>query len=852
MKKLLLSVERTFGSFSKGIIAFTFLLTTISAAFAQKGKVSGNLLDEKKQPMPFANVMLLKAKDSTLAKGALADVNGTFAFEQVADNQYLISVTMVGYQKYLSPKFTISAENLEVKLPDIQLLQETKTLQEVTVRTKKPLLEQQADKLVMNVENSIVSSGSTAMEVLQRAPGVSIDQNDNISLKGKQGVQIYMDGKPTYMSQEQLVNILKNMNSDQIEKVEIITNPSARYDAAGNSGIINIVSKRNKNFGTNGSITTGAGMSFPPALSFGDIKGNLPKGNFNLNLNNRQGKFNTFGNISSRYNQNFNTNDITRQLDGRTIEQFGFRPMKSYNASLRAGADYFASKKTTIGVLLNATLGEWMSNGLAQNNTYIYNGNVLESSPQTTSNPYRGWKNLTFNTNFKHAFNDKGKELTADFDYSVYDNQSNERGMITKFFNGKNEQIGTPLTVTSDIPNVYNIYALKADYVNPLPKANAKLEFGAKASFVKSDNNIQFFNNGNVDAGRTNHFIYTENVNAAYANFTKKLNEKWNLQAGLRAEHTVSQGESKTLNEKRNREYVNLFPSLYLTNTLNKDNQLNFNYSRRIDRPDYQSLNPFIFFLDPYTYELGNEYLRPQLTHSVEVSHTFKQAFVTTLGYSYTDDFMTQIVKNAINEPVILEKLKKYNYSSEIDPNKISFAMRENIGTKQNYNLALSFPVPVKKWWNMNNNITLFYNRYKGQLIGETIDVGNFAYNFFTSQNFTLKKGWTAEASMWYNSKNIEGMFVGNSIYAINGGFSKSLLNRKASLKLTVNDIFATARFSGYSNISSVNLKMSNRWDSRQVRLNFTYRFGNQNVKASRNRQTATSSEQRRVGGNEN
>jgi hypothetical protein len=838
----------------KKLFTLAVWLVAISiSAFAQnKGRVSGNLFDEKRQPMPFANVLLLKAKDSTLAKGAMADANGQFLFEQIANNQYIVAVTTVGYNKFYSPKFTISDENLEVKLADIQLAQATQALKEVTVSAKKPLLEQQADKLVMNVENSIVNSGSTAMEVLQRAPGVSIDNNDNISLKGKQGVQIFLDGKPTYMSQEQLVNLLKNMNSDQIEKIEIITNPSAKYDAAGNSGILNIITKRNKNFGTNGSLTLGGGVSFPPELEFGDVKGNLPKGNFNLNLNNRKGKLNTFGNLSGRYNQNFNINTISRNLDGRTIDQNAFRPMQSYSSSIRAGLDYFATKKTTLGILLNANVGEWMTRGVAENVSYIKNGNIVESSPNTTLRPYRNWQNLTFNTNFKHAFNDKGKEFTADFDYSVYDNQSTERGMITRFLNAQGEQIGSPLTITSDIPNVYNIYAIKADYTNPIPKANAKLEFGAKSSFVNSDNNIQFFNNGNLDLGRSNHFIYNENINAAYGNFSKKLNDKWNLQTGLRVEHTRSKGESKTLNEGREREYVNLFPSVYLTHTLNKKNQLNFNYSRRIDRPDYQSLNPFINFLDPYTYELGNEYLRPQLTHSIEASHTFQQAFVTTIGYSYTNDFMTQIVKNAINEPVILEKLKKYNYSSEIDPNKISFAIKENIGSKQNYNLALSFPVPVKKWWTMNNNFTIFRNEYRGTLLGENINVGNTAFNFFTSQNFTIKKGWTAETSMWYNSKNIEGVMQANAMYAINAGLSKSFWERKGSLRLTVNDIFATARFSGLMNFGGVDLTLKNRWDSRQVRLNFTYRFGNQNVKASRNRQTATSAEQRRVGGGEN
>jgi hypothetical protein len=836
----------------KKLLLFTFGALALSLnSFAQKtGRISGSLFDEKRQNMPFANVFLLKASDSTLVKGGIADINGQFVFEAISANQYLISVSMVGYAKYTSPKITISDENTDVKLPEIQLALDAKTLEGVTVRSKKPLLEQLPDKLVMNVENSIVSSGSTALEVLQRAPGVSIDQNDNISLKGKQGVQIYMDGKPTYMSQEQLANLLKNMNSDQIEKIEIISNPSAKYDAAGNSGIINIVTKRNTNFGTNGSFTLGTGLSLVPEDA--NIKGLFPKYNANLNLNNRKGKFNHFGNISMRQGQNYNVNRFERNLEGRYFDQSAVRKTESYNLSLRAGSDYFINKTTTLGVLVNVNAGHWGSLGLAENNNKISKNGVVESILATTSNPARDWTNVTFNTNFKHSFNDKGQDLTADFDYSVYDNQSNELGMITNFFNGNGETSGKPLTVTSDIPNKYNIIAGKVDYTLPLSASNSKFEVGVKTSFVKSDNNIQFFNDGKVDMGRTNHFIYTENINAAYTNFSKKFNDKWNLQAGLRMEHTKSDGESITLKETRNRDYVNFFPSLYLTHTINKKNTMNFNYSRRIDRPDYQSLNPFIFFLDPYTYELGNEYLRPQMTNAFELTHTFNSAFVTTIGYSNTQDFMNQIIKNAVNEPEILEKLKKYNYSDEIDVNNITFAVRENIGSRENYNIAVSFPVPVKKWWNMNNNVSAFYNVFKGELLGEQLNVRNLAYNIFTSQNFTLKKGWTAEASMWYNSANIEGTFSGKALYAVNGGFSKTFWDKKASLRFTVNDIFATAKWRGETKFGGVDMKIRNRWDGRQARVNFVYRFGNQNVKASRNRQTATSAEQKRAGGGEN
>lgn len=836
----------------KLLLLLTGILTVTSSVFAQNsGQIRGTVWDENNQVLSFANVFLLAATDSTLVKTALADDQGNFVFEGLAYGEYLVSASMVGYQKVVTPRIVLSEGNPAVKLEKIVLAASANLLKDVTVTAKKPLLEQHADKLVMNVESSIVSAGSTAMELLQRAPGVSIDQNDNISLKGRQGVQIFMDGKPTYMSQEQLSNLLKNMASDQIEKIEIITNPSSRYDAAGNSGIINLVIKKNKNFGTNGSLTMGGGLSIPPAIAEG-VEGSMPKYNISLNLNNRQGKFNTFGNVSYRAGQNYGVNKFFRTLEDRTFDQYSLRYNESNGLSARVGSDFFATKKTTLGVLLNTNVGKWQSSEPMENTTIIRDNEMLSSSLLTHSSPRATWANVTFNTNFKHAFNDKGQEITADFDYSIYNNKSKERGMITEFFDAQGLPAGDKLTVTSDIPNKFNIVAVKTDYTLPLPESNSKMEVGLKSSYVKSDNDIKFFNDGTIDMGRSNHFIYTENINAAYTTFNKKVNDKWHLQAGLRMEHTISKGESLTLKEQRDRKYLNVFPSLYLTHVVNKNNTLNFNYSRRIDRPDYKSLNPFIFFLDPYTYELGNEYLKPQLTDAVEISHTLKQSIVTSLGYSYTNDFFSQVVKNARNEPAILEKLIEHNPNAEIDPNNVSFAMRENIGSRQNINAGVSFPVKVSKWWNMNNNLSAFYAIYKGELMGDVLNVTNFGYNLFTSQNFVVAKGWNAEASMWYNSPSIEGTFAGKEIYAINAGISRSLWKNKGSLRLTVNDIFATARWRGETDFGGVKMNISNVWDSRGVRATLVYRFGNQNVKGARNRQTATSAEQKRVGSEAN
>lgn len=848
-------------------LLLTLLLAGASVlSFAQstKGKISGSLYDEKKQALPFATVLLLRAQDSTLVKGSVSDIEGKFLIEQFVSNQtqsqFIVSITMVGYRKYFSPKIVISTENLEVKLSNIQLELDTQNLKEVTVTARKPFIEQQADKLVVNVEGSIVATGNTALEVLQKSPGVTVDNNDNISVKGKQGVLILMDGKPTYMSQSDLANQLKNMNSDQIEKIEIVSNPSSRYDAAGKA-VINIVTKKNKNFGTNGSVSIGGSVSLPPVLKTGLDKeltnvevmkpGMMPKVNTSLNLNNRQGKFNTFTNLTFSDNQRFNGNAFVRDMNGQIFEQYAHRYQFNQNFSYKLGADYYANKKTTLGVLVTGNVGGWESKNPNRNITYMKRSAtaIPDSSLLTTSSTLRTWVNTTFNANLKHTFDSTGKELTADVDYSIYDNQGLERGMVSKFYKYVDKvetEYGTPLNITSNTPNKYDIFAVKADYVHPIGKA--KLEFGVKSSWVKSDNDIRFFQNGAVDKGRTNYFIYTENINAAYANFNKELSKKFNLQAGLRMEHTRSEGKSVTLNESRERNYVKLFPSVFLTQTINKNNQLTYSYSRRIDRPGYNSLNPFIYFLDPYTYQLGNEYLTPQYSNSFELTHSFKQSFVTSVGYTITNDFMAEVIKNAVNVPEVLEKLKKYNNIEGIDPEKITFATQENIARFENINVNFSVPIPITKWWNAQNNVSLYYNKYTGVVSDQNLSVGQWAYNFYTSQNFKLPKDLSAEISMWYNSPNVYGIVQGRAQYAVNAGLQKSLWKKKATIRLNVNDIFLTSFWNGKTNFAGVNMTLHNRWDSRSVRVSFSYKFGNQNVKNARNRSTATEAEQRRTG----
>lgn len=823
------------------IITLTLLLT-VTTVFSQtpaKGKLSGQINGTAGKPLEFSTVMLVKASDSTLVKGAVTDASGLYEFDAVAEGQYRVAAQQMGYQKKYSATFAVDAEHLNVKLPALTLPEESKNLAEVKVLAKKPFLEQQVDRIVMNVENSIVASGNTALDVLEKAPGVTIDrQNDQLKLKGKSGVIVYIDGKQTYLSQQEVSNLLKNTPSDNIEKIEIITNPGSKYDAAGNSGIINIKMKKNKNFGTNGTLTLGTGYSW-----VNDLNGNLvnrPKYNGSLNVNHRAGKLNVFGNYSYANRQSFNSNIIDRSIpyNGTTtyFSQTSFRPNAYVSSTYKGGLDYFIDKKNTIGVLVNGFSNDW-SSPRGASNTLISDVNHQLTSKALTQTDSRNYlTNLTSNVNFKHEFDDKGQELTADLDYVQYKGQ-NHNNLSTVYQNAANETSRPNQDVRNNMPSKIDIWAFKSDYVRPTKKG--KFEAGVKSSYVKADNNTlydtlqQETRHWLPDASRSNQFKYDENINAGYLNYAGTLGKKVKVQAGLRAEHTHSIGNSITLNQRVDRNYLNLFPTLFLSRQLDTSNVLNLSYSRRIDRPSYENLNPFVFYLDPYTYQKGNPFLRPQYTNSIELTHVYKGTVSTTLGFSRTTNF--------INDET----------PRQIASQNITYITPENLGTQDNVNLNVSFPIPVAKWWTIQNNVTVYYQHYSTFYSGTPYEVKVVAYNLYSSNNFTINKSWSAELSGWYNSASQYGFYRARPMGAFTVGVQKKMMDNKGSLKLNVNDPFWLNHFNGVAKVQDIDFRVQSRWESRRVSLTFTYRFGNQNIKSARDRNSATSAEQGRVkGGN--
>lgn len=782
--------------------------------------VGGTVLDQEKKALDFATISLLKAKDSSLVRTAVSDQAGNFLIKDLPEEEYILTVSMVGFVKSVSEAFRINEANPVKNFSQIVVAKDSKMLGEVTVKAIKPFVERKVDRMVVNVENSIASAGSTALEVLQTAPGVTVDQNDNIAMQGKQGVLVMIDGKQTYMSNADVANLLRNMPGSQIETIELITNPSSKYDAAGNSGVINIRTKKSTTLGTNGTFTAGGGY------------GDNYRTNAGINLNHRNKGINLFGNYNFASTDRGQYMIIDREVSNSNVKTFfgqegGFL-RKNDNNNFKAGLDLFLNKNNTIGILVN---------GYHNAGNEIYNNITLigrsfsqpDSSVIAINNGDSRYKNMAYNLNYKSVLDTSGKELSFDLDYSRYN--SNENTLYDYHFVNFNGPDKEPSYIKNSTPSIINIKALKIDYTMPLNKT-MKFEAGLKSSIVKTDNDFRFEQlNGGIwqnDIRKSNQFIYDENVNAAYMNLNKQFKSA-SIQMGLRAEQTNSKGNSVTTGKKVDRSYINFFPSIFLNQTLAKDHDLGLSYSRRIDRPSYDALNPFIFYLDQYTYNQGNPFLNPQYTNNFEFSYNYKKTYNVSMNYSLTKDVISQ---------VLLPDTAK----------KALFQTNENLDKQINYGLTLNAPVSLSKWWSSSNSVLLFYLGFRSSdLRGQELNNGKLAWQFNSQHKLTINKTLTAEimadyrSSIQYTTLNISPQ------YGIDLGLSQSLMNKKINIKLALSDAFNTRKQTITSAYTGLNYNLVQKNESRIGRISFTYRFGKSEIKPERRRSTGLEDEQRRI-----
>ena len=809
--------------------AFILLRMLADAQTNNTGTIKVFVKGDRETALENVTVSLLKGKDSLLVKLGITDDKGFAEFDHVLFASYLIKATVANYDNTYSA--TINDTSLKSNEITLSMHPISSVLKEVRVQATRPFIQKLSDRIVVNVDNSIISAGSSAMDVLERSPGVNIDQNDVISLRGKQGVIIMIDGKTTPMTGTDLANYLRGLPSDAIDRIDIITNPSAKYDAAGNSGIIDIHMKKDQRLGANGSITAGYGQ------------GVYPKSNAGINFNYRNKKVNVFGNYNYAYrkglnhlilDRNFYTNGVFDGEDKK--DNYTTFPL-NFNVA-RIGADFFLNKKTIIGFVVNSNFVNY-HNFNTNNSTVIDNQQNPSYTFQTHENSTSGNNNTVGNINFKHTFDSSGKELTADVDYGVYHSNALTNNS-TDYYNLDGSKRQPSYILLGNQKGKLTLKTAKADYVNPF-KNGAKLEAGFKTSDVSSDNDAKFFDASSGtpqnDTTKTNHFLYEEYNNAAYINFSKEY-KKFNVQLGIRGEQTILKTHQEKGDIRFDSSYFQLFPSAFFNYKINKDQTLGVSVSRRIDRPNYSLLNPFLFLIDVSTYNTGNTALLPQFTWSYEINYTVKN-FNFALSYSHTKDVLN----------IAIAKFKDVFPNSNFADSNITVEIPVNLAASDYFGLSVSAPIHIASWWNMINNADFYYNHFRGNLGGSALNKGAPAADIKTNNNFTFKKGWAAELNASFNSGGRDGYMVAQPQWAISPGVQKSILKTKGTLKFSYTDIF-------WTNLPKAVItypgKYIERWhayrESRIATVTFTYRFGKSTVQGARRRTTGSEEERQRAG----
>ncbi|MCW3466850.1 TonB-dependent receptor domain-containing protein [Chitinophaga nivalis] len=799
-------------------------LTTLAQHAALSGTITIQVTDNGGKPLPFANLLLRQVKDSTLVKGELTTETGQGRFENITAGHYFIQASQMGYTTTYSTAFQVDATHTRIDLKSLQLPTLAKNLQAVNVTATKPYIEKSAGKTVLNVEGSVTAAGNTALDILRRAPGVQIDNSENVKIKG-QTVTVMIDGKQTYLSGEDLANLLKNTSGETIAQIEILTSPSAKYDAAGNGGIINIKTKKGKLTGINGAVNVTLSQA-----KYGFYRAG---GNFNW----RTSSFNLFGDFNKGDRPFMVTRDYSRQATNdkgitTALQQDVLQRNRFQNNSYKAGLDFFINEKHTIGILVNGYINSF--NNRTSSDTYLGQPQqVPDSILGSFSRNHNRFNNTAFNLNYKAVLDTSGKEFSIDADYARFNSDRNlllndsmydTRAKRHHSFNGIQNNGNTQVTIKS----------VKADLAWPLGK-EGKLEAGLKYSSVGTSNVLLYdsLQNGSYKPApsQSNEFNYTEDVYAAYASYKKQLG-KTGIQMGLRLENTKSDGYSVTTNTHVKRSYLDFFPNLNVEQKLNDKNKIALAYNRRIERPEYGQLNPFMFYLDRYTYFRGNPYLNPQYNNNFELSYTFMDKYIATLSYNRTNNIIEEFIAQDNNT-------------------KASISTMENFDNANFYGLILTIPFQVTKWWATDNNIDLALNNYRFSDPGNPnirYNSNGFAYDFTSTNTFTLPHDMKLEIMGYYHSPFMYGIFRGVERYNMNAGIQKTILKKAGTIKLSVNNILRNEFYRGAAEYTNMHMNIFNTWQFRTYSLYFTYRFGNTNIKAARDRKTATSDEQKRAG----
>lgn len=767
-----------------------------SFVFSQEGRLSGTLQDQMEESIPFATVAVMKLPDSTVVTGTTTEMDGRFDMGTPEKGEYLLRFSAIGFKSTFTEPFSISALNFKKDFGSVVMETTVTALDEVMIQTWRPRVKVENGKMVMKVDGTAIAAGRTAYEMLSRAPGVSVGQDGDFMINGNRGVSVMLDGRMTFLSAGELQTLLESLPAESIEEVEVIHNPSSKYDAEGTAGILNIKLKKSIGTGLTGSVYAGYKRS----------NQNLLNGGTNLSYN--KGGWNSYASLDISEGGRYRPQHVTRTFPGNPdfseYEQSGLDNKEEIIPSLRLGTDYDLNGDHMIGAMANLIYKDvdrdWNTFSTLshpENGPYV----SVAALNNTDENFFTG----QFNLHYTGKLDTLGTKLSADVDYVRLN-----REVISVFSNtytfASDGSENLELLSSTSLSN-YSIYASQLDFETPL-STSSDLALGVKTSKVISDSELKYFvtenNERHLDPTNSDRFRYEEEIYAAYATYNNRFNNNWNLQVGLRGEQTCGKGRSFTTNEENNREYLELFPNFMLEQKVSNNYQLNYAYSRRIERPDYSNFNPFIFYLDPFSYTDGNPDLQAAITDSYKLTQTFFKKYNLLLTYDSTENYFIEV-------------------PAPDSETGVAVFTNRNLDNFTTYGATIVAPVELASFWNSNNTLVVNKQEYDLVINGQALENDNLFYLIQSNHQISLPWDIQFELNGTYRGPMAYGVYDIGSQWWIDAGLMTSLLNDRLSVSLNATDIFKGMEMDVSADFLSNTIRLDQYFDHRAVSLNLRY-----------------------------
>lgn len=780
---------------AKRIAVVPSLLLCITS-YAQS--LTGKVLDMEKKPIPYATVAVMQTADSAIFKGNITNENGIFLFEKLKAGNYFLKISNVGYSSAYSAEIHIDSLS-RITLPDFVLNSENE-LNEIAVSAIRKPIEFKDGNITVNVENSVLAKGNTLYDLLVKLPGVSIDDN-KISLNGRSGVIIMLDGRVQQLSDIQLMNLLRSMNAEVVEKIELLKNPPVKYDASGTSGMINIRTKKTKVTGFSGSIYSTYSQ------------GIYARGMGGLALNYKASNITLFFSLDGDYSYYEATQQFNRIFISDSAVT-GFNNHRNFknaekNLPYKIGMDWQAGKKDIVGFKIDGGPGSYIANEKGVNSVLGDNYMGYDHLNSFVVGPSK-WKVINYNLNAEHRFDTTGTVLNFATDYTQLN--ENTRNVIENYFLDVHEQTALPPNIyQTDNASSSSVLTFKLDFTKTL-SSTSTLESGAKTSTVNTHSDYRFKQQDNftgefiTDPDLSNKYSYDEQTVAAYFNYKKVIN-KLSMQLGLRGEQTVQTGKNTEKGFTMKKKYINPFPTISFEYKASDKHSWQLNLNRRIDRPAFYDLNPFRVYFDQYYYFQGNPFLLPHYSYTTEVTHRFKELFTHGISFSYIDRVMT-------------------DYNSQTDSTKLLVESKKNMNYQKYLSYSFFLQRDLKKWWNISFNGLLHCIEYSGDVNGLNFHTRRISYNISSTNVFIAGKHTKMELNGFYKSGLNTGVGRMKFIWMVSVAIRQTLLKDKLDVSIGINDLFKSLISRSATDFANQHWDYKYMPDSRRLTLTLNYNFG--------------------------